>query len=646
MRRVLIALLVSLFATFAQAQTGSNKTAAQLNTEIGTTGCTQPTCLWPDNVIGLITPFDLRQVGLDLVASTGVLSNTNTWTATQTFTPAAGTTTQGIVVSQSLPGSCSVSCGGPFNFSSVSATNAGYQLTGTTLDSFGLLLGNLAGFRVNLTNSGTNGATVPSALVASVRAGAATNPNLVGATLSAYSNINSSGDALWAGLGFCNAGPAANILQCISWDAESAIATGGVVKYRYGLVSSSIGPAQASGAGSIDAAIVVRNAGTFTTDPNYATAISWHNGLTFVSAGGNAPLDTTGNAIFADGTFTTGSFVNMPNVTFTGNIFNLKQFLMTGAGATTLTGPSGAVLTATTSSGGAVQLFAEPDGVSGLDGVNITDSSGNDVLFSGVQEHNNSGSVLGQNAADYAKVVSLGTTNLGMLIGTRVAHPVIFGTNDAFAGLINSSQQWMFGPNSSNTPASGVLLTLNNQSAVASPAVQQAGALLQIVGANAGANVFTGMEMDAFANGQSAGQWGNIILGFATGGTLASQTATPSGALIFNLTARGYDGTSNSDGASINMKATALWAHGSTTETAVIIQATPVGSTTKGVEATWQGGLQVGAPTGGAKGIGTINAAGAYYENGAQGLTQTCTVNQAKTLIFTGGILTGGTCNS
>lgn len=28
------------------------------------------------------------------------------------------------------------------------------------------------------------------------------------------------------------------------------------------------------------------------------------------------------------------------------------------------------------------------------------------------------------------------------------------------------------------------------------------------------------------------------------------------------------------------------------------------------------------------------------------GITQTCTVNQAKTLIFKGGVLVGGTCNS
>lgn len=42
----------------------------------------------------------------------------------------------------------------------------------------------------------------------------------------------------------------------------------------------------------------------------------------------------------------------------------------------------------------------------------------------------------------------------------------------------------------------------------------------------------------------------------------------------------------------------------------------------------------------------TVSAVGGFIANGNTGLTQTCTVNQAKTLIFTLGILTGGTCNS
>ena len=58
-------------------------------------------------------------------------------------------------------------------------------------------------------------------------------------------------------------------------------------------------------------------------------------------------------------------------------------------------------------------------------------------------------------------------------------------------------------------------------------------------------------------------------------------------------------------------------------------------------------GVQVGAPTGGDKGAGTINIQGTIWTNGTQGLaSRTCTVNQALTLIFTNGLLTGGTCIS
>ena len=91
MRRIILAFFALLLATGAFAQTGTNKTAAQLNTEIGTTGCTQPTCLWPDNTLGLITPFDLRQVGLDVVASSAILQSANLFLAQQIVDLGSGT---------------------------------------------------------------------------------------------------------------------------------------------------------------------------------------------------------------------------------------------------------------------------------------------------------------------------------------------------------------------------------------------------------------------------------------------------------------------------------------------------------------------------------------------------------------------------
>lgn len=65
LRRILAALaLLCVLSAPTYAQTGSPKTAAQLNAEIST--------LYPDQNQGAITPFDIRQVSLDMVAS-GIL---------------------------------------------------------------------------------------------------------------------------------------------------------------------------------------------------------------------------------------------------------------------------------------------------------------------------------------------------------------------------------------------------------------------------------------------------------------------------------------------------------------------------------------------------------------------------------------------
>jgi hypothetical protein len=159
--------------------------------------------------------------------------------------------------------------------------------------------------------------------------------------------------------------------------------------------------------------------------------------------------------------------------------------------------------------------------------------------------------------------------------------------------------------------ATGPLVTLTSQSGVASPTPQSAGGvinpMLQIVGNN---TQFVGIELDSF------GSEGNTIVGMTMGGTAASPAATGTGAGMWNLNAGGYDGTAYSvSQASINMTATAAWTT-STHETKVMIQATPVGSTTKSLVATFQAGIQVGSPTGGDKGAGTLNAAGSVYSNG------------------------------
>lgn len=60
LRRFAIVFFLLLLPICASAQTGSRKTPTQLNTEVNT--------LFPDNTAGQITPFDLRQVTLDVIA--------------------------------------------------------------------------------------------------------------------------------------------------------------------------------------------------------------------------------------------------------------------------------------------------------------------------------------------------------------------------------------------------------------------------------------------------------------------------------------------------------------------------------------------------------------------------------------------------
>jgi hypothetical protein len=138
------------------------------------------------------------------------------------------------------------------------------------------------------------------------------------------------------------------------------------------------------------------------------------------------------------------------------------------------------------------------------------------------------------------------------------------------------------------------------------------------------------------ANGNVQGQWlqsGELLLGNATGtntsigkvgllgstsGTVTMQVAAAAGTYNFNLPATvgaaGNPLLSQAGGAT-----SMIWATGTTLDASGNITST-----------------------------GTIRANTGFNINGAAGVSQTCTVNTASplTLIFTNGILTGGTCNS
>lgn len=76
LRQLLAVLALASMTLCANAQTGSVKTPGQLNSEVNN--------LYLDNSSGAITPFDLRQVGLDQVASAAFLNFPNVFLQNQT----------------------------------------------------------------------------------------------------------------------------------------------------------------------------------------------------------------------------------------------------------------------------------------------------------------------------------------------------------------------------------------------------------------------------------------------------------------------------------------------------------------------------------------------------------------------------------
>lgn len=147
MRLVALALAGLLWSSVGLAQTGSILTPAALNTEINT--------LYPDNTAGQITPFKLRQVALDQVASVPFLNTANTFSALNTFS-------SGIVAS-SVNGNIWTAGTGTLTLGSGKTVTVNNTVTlngvdGTTF-SLPLLSASLAGLGINQTWTGTQSHT-------------------------------------------------------------------------------------------------------------------------------------------------------------------------------------------------------------------------------------------------------------------------------------------------------------------------------------------------------------------------------------------------------------------------------------------------------------------------------------------------------
>lgn len=165
------------------------------------------------------------------------------------------------------------------------------------------------------------------------------------------------------------------------------------------------------------------------------------------------------------------------------------------------------------------------------------------------------------------------------------------------------------------------------------------GTLLQLGGADATNSFFV---FNSF--GSASG-----IVGIRARGTNASPLALASGNRMAAFIGRGYDGSaySTDDSGYIGVFAGSAWTS-SNHETYIALFTTPNAGTGSGTErARLQLGWMVGTTTD--PGAGKIDASNGYLSGGTAGQSVTTTVRDSAgtgtcTLIFTGGLKTGGTC--
>lgn len=251
---------------------------------------------------------------------TNLLSSNNTWTGKNTFNPAstnavvinpaAGTSSQAIVITQSGP----TGVVGSFNYNTVGITN-GPDVTAPG--------GGVAGWFLNMNNTNASSQGFVWGQRIDVTQSASTTQNgdfIAMISRCIYTGTNS-------GSGGCyGANPQGILLsggsvpEVAGDECDARIDSGATATWQFGC--SAVKTGTQSG-GTLDAAFEIA-----------AVSKPWINGIILNSGHGSAAIDTTGSIINSDGvaqTITNG--INLPNWTITGNIFNFANYTVSGAGA-------------------------------------------------------------------------------------------------------------------------------------------------------------------------------------------------------------------------------------------------------------------------------------------------------------------------
>lgn len=274
---VLLALLLSVGA--GHAQTGSPQTPTSLNNEVNT--------LFADNTIGAITPFNARQMYLDMVASAGNTLAANSWTLPQTFnggiagsgpvgminttTPASFTTPAYSFIDLGIVG---------FNFADAS-THFSATITGSSPATG---TGSYTGLAVTEFGSGRTASGFVTAVLGNATATGG-NGNFTG--------INGQtvvcGTAVIAGQ--CPNGTAATLTSAVGAEFDIFSFTGATMLYKEGIRIADQGVTQASGAGNLSAGIAIART---STAPGFVYGLYFGDPTLGDAA---FPLTTTGSVI-------------------------------------------------------------------------------------------------------------------------------------------------------------------------------------------------------------------------------------------------------------------------------------------------------------------------------------------------------------
>jgi hypothetical protein len=313
---------------------------------------------------------------------------------------------------------------------------------------------------------------------------------------------------------------------------------------------------------------------------------------------------------------------------------NQAGFVMTSGGATVPSVAMGAFSLFTVSSGyGNVAVGYEAltlatgnanTVIGSVAGASLTTGSNNTIIggATGFAAGLNSNVVLSDGGGNIrlqfnssGQITNALTMNAGLTSPIYAASGALtFETNGTtFAGSINASQQWYFGPtNNTVNSNNGPLTVSKNAAAVASSAAPLATAVATLINAD---NVTTELAIQSFGSGNPR------VAYYGARGTAASPTASTSGNAIGANFAWAYATSSSAGyvttaGAGFVMSLTETTCLTTACGESLQLLATPTGSVTQQVEATVQNGIVVGNATGGSKGLGTINISGAFYANG------------------------------